>query len=143
MKYYVILAIGSLVVAISAGCGRGDSTGSGPKGSFSLAWSEYPSWSVFGVAHERGLIDKAANKRGTIEEKWNIDIVLMQQDYDTCITSYSSGAVDAVCITNMDILAPSLGRDSVAILPTSTSDGADACIVTGIEDIDGLAGQES
>ena len=25
--------------------------------SFSLSWSEYPSWSVFGVAGELGLID--------------------------------------------------------------------------------------
>jgi len=143
MKFHVTMAIASLVVVISSGCGRGDSSGSGPKASFSLAWSEYPSWSVFGVAHEMGLIDKAAGKRGTIEEKWNIDIVLMQQDYDPCITSYSSGTVDAVCITNMDILEPSFGRDSVAIVPTSTSDGADACIVTGIEDIDDLAGHDS
>jgi len=29
----------------------------------------------------------------------------------------------------MDVLAPAVGRNSVAILPTSTSDGADACIV--------------
>ena len=26
--------------------------------SFSLAWSEYPSWSVFGVANELKLIDR-------------------------------------------------------------------------------------
>ena len=31
------------------------SDGSAP--TFSLAWSEYPSWSVFGVADELGLID--------------------------------------------------------------------------------------
>ncbi len=144
MKCCVELTIGCFLLATCWGCGGAQSTvAGGAQGTFSLAWSEYPSWSVFGVAHESGLIHKAAGKMGTIEEKWNIDIVLTQLDYDPCITSYSSGTVDAVCITNMDVLAPSLGRDSVAILPTSTSDGADACIVTGIDSIDGLAGKES
>ena len=56
---------------------------------------------------------------------------------------YGSGTVDAVCITNMDVLAPALGRNSVAILPTSTSDGADACIAVGIESVDELVGKPS
>ena len=63
------------------------------------------------------------------------DIVLKEFDYDTCIKTYGSSTCDAVCITNMDILSPSLGRESVAILPTSTSDGADACVVVGINDV--------
>ena len=46
--------------------------------SFSLAWSEYPSWSVFGVAHAAKLIDGAAGKQGPIEQKWNVDIVLKE-----------------------------------------------------------------
>src|SRR4051812_33100189 len=45
---------------------------------FSLAWSEYPSWSVFGVAHMQKLIDGAAGKQGPLETKWNIDIVLKE-----------------------------------------------------------------
>jgi ABC-type nitrate/sulfonate/bicarbonate transport system substrate-binding protein len=78
-----------------------------------------------------------------VEEKWNVDIVLTEADYDTCLTLYGSGTSDAVCMTNMDSLAPSLGRDSVAVLPTSTSDGADAVIVVGIENVDELAGKPS
>jgi len=42
-----------------------NSTGSGPAGvtsgkpaTFTLAWSEYPSWSVFGVADELGYLIK-------------------------------------------------------------------------------------
>lgn len=108
---------------------------SGEVPSFSLAWSEYPSWSVFGVAQLKGLIDGAEGAQGPIEKKWGVDIVLNQLDYDTCITRYGAGQVDAVCITNMDILSPALGRDSVAVLPTSTSKGADACIVVGVEDV--------
>jgi NitT/TauT family transport system substrate-binding protein len=101
----------------------------GPVPSFSLAWSEYPSWSTFGVADEVGLIDKDKGKLGTIEEKWQVDIVLKEAEYDPCLVMYGAAQVDAVCITNMDILNPSLSVPSVAILPTSTSFGADACIV--------------
>ncbi len=109
--------------------------------SFSLAWSEYPSWSVFGVANKVGLIDKDPGKLGSIEKKWNVDIVLNQAEYDPCLSQYGANQADAVCITNMDILAPSLKRASVAILPTSTSVGADACITVGVSDIDALKGK--
>jgi NitT/TauT family transport system substrate-binding protein len=96
---------------------------------FSLAWSEYPSWSVFGVAHEVKLIDGAEGKLGPIEKKWNVDIVLKEAEYDPCLTMYGAGQCDAVCITTLDALNPSLSRPSVVVLPTSTSFGADALIV--------------
>jgi ABC-type nitrate/sulfonate/bicarbonate transport system substrate-binding protein len=112
-----------------------------PLGKFSLAWSEYPSWSVFGVAHELGWIQKEAGKLGEYEKKWNVDIVLEQNDYDPCITMYGTGTVDAVCITNMDILGPADKRASVAILPTSTSNGADACVAVGVDELSGLKGK--
>lgn len=140
------LIIGSVLAFVGCGGpaadpgkgGPGTPAGAAPK--FKLAWSEYPSWSVFGVAHEKGLIDGAAGKLGPIEKKWNVDIELAQLDYDPCLAAYGSKACDAVCITNMDVLAPSQTRDSVAILPTSTSVGADACIVVGIEDVKALRG---
>jgi hypothetical protein len=137
-----------LVTLISLGCTpKKDATTGGTSSSgapqFSLAWSEYPSWSVFGVADGEGLIDKDAGQQGELEKKWNVDVVLNQADYDGCITQYVTSTTDAVCITNMDILAPSVGRHSVAIMPTSTSVGADACIVVGINDIEGLKGQKT
>ncbi|MCD4779071.1 MAG: hypothetical protein K8S27_00770 [Candidatus Omnitrophica bacterium] len=98
--------------------------------SFTLAWSEYPSWSTFGVLNEAGIIDGEKGKLGSVEKKWGVDIVLAEMDYDSTIQLYASGRADAVCITNMDILSPSLSLDSVAILPTSTSFGADALIVS-------------
>jgi NitT/TauT family transport system substrate-binding protein len=97
---------------------------------FSLAWSEYPSWSTFGVAHEVGLINGKKGELGPIEQKWGVDIELKEAEYDPCLTMYGAGQCDAVCITNMDALNPSLSVQSVAILPTSTSYGADALIVT-------------
>ena len=96
---------------------------------FSLAWSEYPSWSVFGVAHEVKIIDGAEGKLGPIEQKWNVDIVLKEAEYDPCLTMYGAAQCDAVCITTLDALNPSLSRPSVVVLPTSTSFGADALIV--------------
>lgn len=111
--------------------------------SFSLAWSEYPSWSVFGVAHMYKLIHGAEGELGPIETKWNVDIVLKEAEYDPCLQIYGAGQCDAVCITEMDALNPSLTRPSVVILPTSTSFGADACIVgPAIRDVKDLRGQK-
>lgn len=110
---------------------------------FSLAWSEYPSWSIFGVAHVDGFINGKEGELGPIEEKWKVDIVLREADYDTCITMYGAGQVDAACLTNMDSLNPSIGRRSTMILPTSTSHGADACIVVdSINSIEDLKGKK-
>ena len=126
-----------IAMVLCAGCGSGgDNTSAG--NSFVLAWSEYPSWSVFGVAEKMGLIDGAAGKHGTVEDKYGIDIVLKQLDYDPCLAAYANKQVDAVCITNMDALIPAEEIPSVAILPTSTSNGADACISVGIDSIEAL-----
>ncbi len=143
------LALGCVALSLAAckntepsGSSGSVATGSsGPPPSFTLAWSEYPSWSVFGVADEQGLIDGKKGALGEIEKKWNVDIVLNLADYDTCIGQYGTNEADAVCITNMDILAPSASRAAVAILPTSTSAGADACIAVGIDSLDQLAGK--
>src|SRR6185369_6655903 len=111
--------------------------------SFSLAWSEYPSWSVFGVAHAEKLIDGAPGKQGPIEKKWNVDIVLKEAEYDPCLTMYGAAQCDAVCITTLDALNPSLTRPSTVILPTSTSFGADALIVpNSIKDVKQLRGKK-
>lgn len=96
---------------------------------FSLAWSEYPSWSVFGVAHGERLIDGRQGVQGPVETRWGVDIVLKEAEYDPCITMYGAAQCDAVCITTLDALNPALGRPSVVVLPTSTSVGADALIV--------------
>ena len=93
------------------------------------------------MASEKGLIDGKPGKMGPVEKQWGVDIVLKEADYDTCLTLYGSGTVDAVCMTNMDSLAPCFGRASVAVLPTSTSVGADACITVGIDNLDALKGK--
>ena len=136
-----------VLASLTAGCKQENSTGaSGPDGKprrFSLAWSEYPSWSTFGVAHSEKMIDGRAGEMGPIEKKWNVDIVLKEAEYDPCLALYGSGQCDAVCITEMDALNPSLSRPSVVILPTSTSYGADACLVANtITDVKQLKGKK-
>ncbi|MGC6493088.1 MAG: hypothetical protein ACON5B_09650 [Myxococcota bacterium] len=97
---------------------------------FSLAWSEYPSWSTFGVAHEMGLVNGKEGEMGPIEKKHNVDLVLKEADYDSCLQMYGANRVDGAALTNMDSLPSSLTRKTVGILPTSTSFGADALITT-------------
>ena len=115
---------------------------------FSIAASEYPSWSVFIVAGLKKIdgepmINTKAGKVGIIEKKWGVDLEVRYPDYEGCLMQYGNSQCDFVCITNMDILSPALTVDSVAILPTSTSFGADACIVTkdikDVKDLKGLA----
>lgn len=145
MNRRLLLSLSPALLAAVAlvGCFGTTSTSSANKPTFSLAWSEYPSWSVFGVAHEKNLINGDRGNLGPIEEKWGVDIELKQADYDPCLQMFGASTCDAVCITNMDALAPSLRRKSVAILPTSTSAGADACVVIGINDLQELRKQKT
>jgi len=117
------------VLAIACLIGFGITAHAEKVPSFSLAWSEYPSWSIFGVADTFGLINGNAGELGPIEKKWNVDIVLEMKEYDPCIQGYATGNFDAVCITDMDVLKPSTIRASVVTLPTSTSYGGDGCLV--------------
>lgn len=106
---------------------------------FSLATSEYPSWSTFVVAGKAGIINPAeGGDYGPMELKYGIDVVIEAKDYDSCIALYGSGTVDAACLTNMDSLNPALGRTTTAICPTSTSAGGDKVIAVGIKDIEAL-----
>lgn len=110
-----------------------------PPPQFSLHWSEYPSWSVFGVLHSQGLIDGSAGKQGPIEKKWNVDIVLKEATYDAGMAMYGSETVDAGCFTTLDALNQALGRKSVVVTPTSTSIGADGTVtLKTVTDLDGL-----
>jgi NitT/TauT family transport system substrate-binding protein len=142
-----VVFIAVLALTAASSCdrrkGAGETTAVKEIQTFSLAWSEYPSWSTFGVAHEAGIINGRKGDLGPIEEKWGVDIELKEAEYDPCLVMYGAGQCDAVCITNMDVLNPSLAIRSVAVLPTSTSYGADACIVSGeVNDVKDLEGKK-
>jgi ABC-type nitrate/sulfonate/bicarbonate transport system substrate-binding protein len=106
---------------------------------FSCATSEYPSWSTLMVAGKLGLINPdAGGKYGKFEQEYGVDVILNVVDYDKCIELYGNGACDATCITNIDVLPIAISRKTTAICPTSTSAGADQCIVNGVSDLDAL-----
>jgi hypothetical protein len=97
--------------------------------------SEYPSWSTFLVACETKvngelIIDGHPGKRGLVEKMWDVDLEIRAAEYDPGLNMYGSREIDGVCVTNIDILTYAMGRPSVAIMPTSTSFGADVCIVS-------------
>jgi ABC-type nitrate/sulfonate/bicarbonate transport system substrate-binding protein len=141
---FLALAVASLFALVFTGCNKDDGSGgngpasakSGGTPTFILGWSEYPSSSTFGVAKDQGVIDRLA-------KKWNINVELKQTDYDTLVTMYGSGQADAVCITSLDTLSPALGRPAVHLLPVSSSKGADACVVAGVNTVQDLKGKKT
>jgi hypothetical protein len=124
----------------AAPAGAADQTGAGTTVPvFTLLTSEYPSWSTYVVAGKAGLVNPArGGEPGPLESKYGIDVVIESKDYDSCITLYANGTADASCLTNMDSLNPALGRATTAIMPTSTSAGADKVIAVAGTDIDAL-----
>lgn len=108
---------------------------------FSLWTSEYPSWSTYVVAAKAGLVNpEKGGTHGPLEAKYGVDLVLSVKDYDPCIVAYGSGNCDAVCITTLDALKPSLTRPGTVIMPTSTSAGGDVGIAVGVDRIAELKG---
>lgn len=135
-----------LLFAVCIGCSSGTRVSTPHEADipvFSLAVSEYPAWATFLVAQEKGLIGKG-DELGTLEKKWNVKIKLKLADYDNCMVLFGAGqkGADAACLTNTDCPKPSLGRPMTAIIPTSTSIGADALIAVGYKDINALKGQK-
>ncbi|OGL62982.1 hypothetical protein A3C09_03895 [Candidatus Uhrbacteria bacterium RIFCSPHIGHO2_02_FULL_47_44] len=98
---------------------------------FTLAWSEYTTWSLLVTAKDVGLIDAAEGKHGELERKYGVDIVLVKADYGKTMEQYQGGIVDSVVITNTDALSVAQARfdtvkdSSVAAFATSVSEGAD------------------
>jgi len=111
---------------------------------YSVALSEYPSWSAVMYAHDVGLVNaKQGGAMGTIETERGIDLVFKFVGYDKCLEMYGAGDVDAVAMTNIDSLPISIALQSVGVFPTSTSDMADTVQVTSdIKAWDDLRGVE-
>ena len=56
-KNWAVAFISAALIVLS-GCGGGENgTSTKELPTFSLAWSEYPSWSVFGVADVQGILN--------------------------------------------------------------------------------------
>ncbi len=106
------------------------------KKKFTLAWTIYVGWMPWPWAAQNGIVKKWADKYGI-----EIEVVEVS-DYSTSINQYTSGAFDALTITNMDTLAvPAVGGvDSTSIITGDYSNGNDAVILkdkTSFTDIKG------
>ena len=70
LRWISLLAVTTVFVgcepkaAEKAGAGADSKAKPGAAPKFLLAWSEYPSWSIFGVASDVGLIDGEPGKMG-------------------------------------------------------------------------------
>ncbi len=102
---------------------------------FKLAWSPYTSWSALASAEAFGYIDNREGWQGEFERVNGVDVVLQRLDYVPSFGVYGAGAVDALLITNTDAFAvagerkKAKGDATVAVFPTSWSDGADKILV--------------
>lgn len=107
------------------------------KTEFKLAWSIYVGWMPWGWAADQGIVEKWADKYG-------IEIEVVQfNDYIESINQYTVGAFDGVTATNMDTLAiPSVGGiDTTALIVGDFSNGNDALILKGADQLDAVIGQ--
>ena len=107
------------------------------KTEFKLAWSIYVGWMPWGWAADQGIVDKWA-------DKYDIEIEVVQfNDYIESINQYTAGAFDGVTATNMDTLAiPSVGGvDTTALIVGDFSNGNDALILKGADNLDAVVGQ--
>jgi NitT/TauT family transport system substrate-binding protein len=92
---------------------------------FKVAWSIYAGWMPWGYAADTGIVKKWADKYGIKIE------VTQFNDYVESMNQYTTGAFDAVTITNMDTLSiPAAGGvDSTAVIVGDYSNGNDAVIL--------------
>ncbi|MBI2473140.1 hypothetical protein HYV70_01125 [Candidatus Uhrbacteria bacterium] len=103
--------------------------------SFTIAWSPYTSWSALVSAEAFGYLDNRQGYQGEFERRNNVDIVFRRMDYLQSFGVYGAGTVDGLLITNTDAFAvadsrkKSSGDATVALFPTSYSDGADKILV--------------
>ena len=105
------------------------------KPKFTVAWSIYVGWMPWPYAEQSGILKKWADAYG-------IEINLKQMDYKPSVEAYVAKQVDAVTITNMEMLdnPAAAGIDSTAIILGDFSNGNDAICTVGIPSVKDLKG---
>ncbi len=103
---------------------------------FSVAWSIYVGWMPWAYIDNEGILDRWA-------EEYGIEIELVQiNDYIEAINLYTAGRFDGATMANMDMLTiPSAGGvDTTALIVGDYSNGNDAVVLKGHDDIDAIRG---
>ncbi|MFA7555668.1 MAG: putative urea ABC transporter substrate-binding protein [Spongiibacteraceae bacterium] len=113
------------------------STNALAKDNFKVCWSIYVGWMPWAYGAQEGIVKKWA-------DKYDIDIDVVQiNDYVESINQYTAGQFDACTMTNMDALTiPAAGGvDSTALIVGDFSNGNDAVILKGTDNLADIKGQ--
>jgi NitT/TauT family transport system substrate-binding protein len=104
---------------------------------YKVAWSHYTGWEPWGYAADQGIVKKWADKYGI-----EIEVTLVN-DYIESVNLYTSGAFDAVTVTNMDALSiPCVGGvDTTALILGDFSNGNDGIVIKGGKAVADLKGR--
>jgi len=107
------------------------------KEDFKVCWSIYAGWMPWAYAEQSGIVDKWA-------EKYDINIDIVQiNDYVESMNQYTAGQFDACTMAQMDALTiPAVGGvDSTVLIAGDYSNGNDAIILFGEDELADIKGQ--
>ena len=109
----------------------GLSAGSLAAAPLKIAYSDWPGWTAFAIAAEKGWFKDAG-----------VDVELLWFEYGPSMEAYTAGKVDAVMVTNGDALVTgATGGKNVMILVTDYSNGNDMIVAKpGIKSLQALKG---
>ena len=98
-----------------------------------VAYSDWPGWTAFAIAQEKGWYKDAG-----------IEVELLWFEYGPSMEAYAAGKVDAVMVTNGDALVTGAGgAKNTMILVTDYSNGNDMVVATkGIGSMKDLKGKK-
>ena len=98
-----------------------------------VAYSDWPGWTAFAIASEKGWFKQAG-----------VDVELLWFEYGPSMEAFTNGKVDAVMVTNGDALVTGAGgAKNVMILVTDYSNGNDMVIAQpGIGSLKDLKGKK-
>ncbi|HEY8994353.1 MAG TPA: ABC transporter substrate-binding protein [Lacunisphaera sp.] len=98
-----------------------------------IAYSDWPGWTAFAIAAEKGWFKEAG-----------VDVELLWFEYGPSMEAFTAGKVDAVMVTNGDALVTgATGGKNVMILVTDYSNGNDMVVAKpGIKSLKDLKGKK-
>jgi len=132
---FLLLGLAALLVTA---CSGGQEEAPAPKTEFAIGWSIYAGWMPWPYAEQAGIVKKWGDKYG-------ITIRFVQvNDYIESVNQYTAGKLDGVTVANMDALTiPAAGgKDTSAIILGDYSNGNDAVLLKGADNVAGIKGRQ-
>jgi len=132
---FALLYLAALLVTA---CSGGEEEAAAPRTEFNIGWSIYAGWMPWPYAEQAGIVKKWGDKYG-------ITIKFVQvNDYIESVNRYTAGKLDGVTVANMDALTiPAAGgKDTSAIILGDYSNGNDAVLLKGADNVAGIKGRQ-